>query len=201
MDLQFIMRHLFCGYLPAAALLGLYLILLQALERRQGVVRTCTLFLFCLYLVGILVMTGICIRGSWTPQIVWIPFRDMVSGPVDTVLNVLLFIPLGFFLPFLYGRYERIRMTAAAGFLIALTVEAVQMFGYGASDINDLITNTAGTCMGFFIYKRFAGIAPEKWIRQARMEKDLPYPEPAVLWAGAVLVMLTVQVSIFHALF
>ena len=28
-----------------------------------------------------------------------------------------------------------------------------QMFGRGATDINDLITNTVGACLGFFIYQ------------------------------------------------
>ena len=29
----------------------------------------------------------------------------------------------------------------------------IQMFGRGATDINDLITNTVGACLGFFIYQ------------------------------------------------
>lgn len=44
-------------------------------------------------------MTGIGKLKEFAPRIVFIPFVDVVSGPVDTVLNVVLFVPLGLFSP------------------------------------------------------------------------------------------------------
>lgn len=97
-------------------------------------------------------MTGICLKGSFSPRIVYIPFVDMIKRPKDTVLNVILFVPMGIFLPALYGKYDKIGKIALTGFLISLSIIIVQMFGYGATDINDLITNTVGTCLGGCIY-------------------------------------------------
>ena len=149
MDWHFAAPHLICGYIPQMAALALYFIILHLAGRRQSAGRILLSFVFCFYLIGVLTMTGICIRASFSPRIVIIPFVDMIRGPVDTALNVLLFIPMGFFLALLYERFDSIGKVAAAGFLLSLSVELVQMFGFGATDINDLITNTLGACLGY----------------------------------------------------
>ena len=146
-------------------------------------------------------MTGVCIRGSFSPRIVYIPFVDMVRGPVDTVLNILLFIPLGFFLPLLYEKYNNISKIAFAAVLISLSVEIAQMFGTGATDINDLITNTIGACLGYGIYKLFYRVIPKSWIKKIQVKGSQCYYELLLFWAGTLLIMMTVQVYIFHALY
>jgi len=42
--------------------------------------------------------------SAFDPRIVYVPFVDMIRGPVDTMLNVILFIPLGILLPLLYNK-------------------------------------------------------------------------------------------------
>lgn len=135
MDWGFITHHLISGYIPVIAALLLYFIVLSLIGKKQSIARIIVSYVFCLYLVGILTMTGVCIRGSFSPRIVYIPFVDMVRGPVDTVLNILLFIPLGFFLPLLYEKYNNISKIAFAAVLISLSVEIAQMFGTGATDM------------------------------------------------------------------
>ena len=67
--------------------------------------------------------------SAFDPRIVYIPFVDMIRGPVDTVLNVILFIPLGIFLPLLYKKYDKMGKVVLIGFLISVSIEIVQMFG------------------------------------------------------------------------
>ena len=86
--------------------------------------------------------------------------QEEITGPIDTILNVILFVPLGFFLPLLYKKYHKIKTVALTGFLFSLAVEFVQMFGWGSSDINDLMTNTAGACVGFMVYCLLSRILP-----------------------------------------
>ena len=81
---------------------------------------------------------------------------------MNTILNVVLFAPLGFFLPLLYKKYSHISTVALTGFLFSLSIEIVQMFGRGATDINDLITNTVGACLGFFIYQLLNKLIPKE---------------------------------------
>ncbi len=68
--------------------------------------------------------------------------------------NVIVFIPLGIFLPMLWEKLRR-----AKGFYICITaviisVEVLQYFTLlGSLDIDDLILNIAGASIGFLIYK------------------------------------------------
>ena len=82
------------------------------------------------------------------------------------MLNVVLFMPLGLFLPLLWKAYRSIFRTMLLGFGISLFLEAMQIFTYRASDINDLITNTVGTLLGYCIGRGvlllFPAIAPEE---------------------------------------
>lgn len=86
------------------------------MKRKQDAGHIILSFVFILYLTGILSITGVCIRGSFSPLIVLIPFRDMISGPLETVLNILLFVPLGIFLPVLYKEFCSPERTASAAF-------------------------------------------------------------------------------------
>ena len=201
MDWRFVTRHLISGFIPAAVALVLYFVILWAAKKKQAIGHIIVSFLLCFYLIGILTMTGVCLKGAFAPRIVYIPFVDMIRGPVDTVLNILLFVPLGIFLPLLYDKFDRIGKIAFIGFLISLSVEIAQMFGYGATDINDLIANTIGACIGYGIYKLLYKAIPESWMKQIKVKGSQCYYELLVFWIGSLLIMLTIQVSIFHALF
>lgn len=201
MDWRFVTRHLISGYLPVMAALGLYFVILFAAGKKQTAGRIAASFAFCFYLTGILTMTGVCLKGSFSPRIVYVPFVDMIRGPVDTILNVLLFVPLGFFLPMLYGRFDRVGKIALAGFLVSLSVEIAQMFGSGATDINDLITNTIGACLGYGVYRLLIKAIPKSWVKQIQAKGSQCCYEPPFFWAGIFVLMLTIQIRIFHALF
>lgn len=201
MDWNYITHHLISGYIPAAAGLALYFSVLHLFVKKQALGHIIASFVFGFYIVGILTVTGICITGHFSPRVSYIPFIDMVRGPVDTVLNILLFIPMGFFIPLLYEKYNKIGKVAPAGFLISLSIEITQMFGFGATDINDLITNTVGTCLGYGIYKMFSWVIIQSRLKKIQVQGNQCYYELPLFWLGALLIMLTVQVHIFHALF
>ncbi len=130
---EYITHHLISGYIPVMVVLMLYFILLHLGGKKQTIDHIVVSFVFCLYLVGILIMTGVCLKGSFSPRIVYIPFLDMIRGPVDTALNILLSVPMGIFLPILYEKYDTLGKVALIGFLISLSIEIAQMFGFGAS--------------------------------------------------------------------
>ena len=104
-------------------------------KRKQKAGHIILAFIFCFYLTGILTITGVCLDGHFSPRIVYVPFIDMIRGPVDTALNVLLFIPMGIFLPMLYEKYDSVIKTALVGFSISVSIEIAQMFGKGTTDI------------------------------------------------------------------
>lgn len=93
-----------------------------------------------------------------------IPFAYMFSDYRNSLLNVLLFVPLGFFLPVLWKWFRSFWRTALFGLAFSLTIELLQLFTFRATDINDLMTNTAGTvlgwCLGRLLLKLFPSIRP-----------------------------------------
>ena len=64
--------------------------------------------------------------------------------------NVILFVPLGFFLPRVFPALEKFRRTLLATGLIITTVELTQLFTLlGSCDIDDLILNVIGAAIGY----------------------------------------------------
>ncbi len=65
-----------------------------------------------------------------------------------------LFVPFGFFLPILWDKFRNIKNIALMGFIVTSLIEISQIFTFRTSDINDIITNTVGTIIGYFIVHR-----------------------------------------------
>lgn len=201
MDWEYVVHHLISGCPLVIVVVLFYSCALRIMGRKQSAGHVIGSLIFCFYLTGILVMTGICSKGSFSPSIVYIPFADMIRGPAGTVLNVLLFVPMGIFLPLLYKQYDRMSRTALTGFLISLSVEAIQMFGLGTTDINDLITNTVGTCLGYIIYRMLRMSIPDPVIKQIRIKGSLSRTEPVFFWIVSLMIMMYIQPLIYHFIY
>ena len=100
------------GYVFIIPVLMLYFLYLKKSGRKQSIFHITAVFVFCYYLFGILTVTGIGYTStiSFRPKISIIPFLGMISGPIDTILNLVLFVPLGFFLPLLYKKLSLIHI-------------------------------------------------------------------------------------------
>lgn len=190
-----------CGYVFVIPGLLLYFGYLKKSGKGQSPCHIAAVWIFCYYLIGVLTMTGMGKLRPFAPRFVFIPFADMIRGPVDTILNVVLFLPFGFFIPLLYRKYHRIGRVAFTGFLLSLTIEFIQMFGRGATDVNDLITNTVGACLGYLIYK-FLSKADRKGLCKKFQAASINEDAEVVLFTGySFLIMLTIQPFVLHCLF
>ena len=93
-----------------------------------------------------------------------VPFAYMFSDYRNSLLNVLLFVPLGFLLPVLWKRFRSFLWTGLLGFSFSLSIELLQLLTLRATDINDLMTNTTGTILGWLlgrlVLKLFPSIRP-----------------------------------------
>ena len=68
--------------------------------------------------------------------------------------NVIMFIPLGFFLPRVSPALQKFWRTMVATILIITAVELTQLFTLlGSCDIDDLILNVTGAAIGYGIFK------------------------------------------------
>lgn len=107
---------------------------------------------------------------------------------------------MGFFLPFLYKKYHHIKTVVLTGLLFSLSVEIVQMFDWGATDINDLIINTAGTCLGYWIYYLLSKILPNYFRKGVQSENANDIVEVFLFAFCTFIIMVTVQPWVIHSL-
>ena len=68
--------------------------------------------------------------------------------------NIMMFVPLGFFLPCITVRFRAFAKHLLVCIVIILIIEITQLFTLlGSYDIDDLILNLIGTSMGFALFK------------------------------------------------
>jgi hypothetical protein len=120
-------------------------------------------YLFCLVLVAILAAIGIPVLHDFgaNPLVNITPFAEIRTNYIGYMQNILLFIPFGFFLPLLWKRFEKPRMTLIFGALFSFSIEFLQLFTYRITDIDDLFMNTAGTMVGYLMFVCAKRIIPK----------------------------------------
>ena len=144
----------------------------------HNIKKTAAYILFSLYLAAICFLVGFPnIAGM---RIVlshnFIPLRGMLTDITNSYLNVLLFIPLGIFVPCLWPEYRRMMKTVGLGLMTSLGIEILQIFTFRATDINDVITNVAGTMIGYLIGKLIINRFPQlNWLGCKERELYLLY--------------------------
>ena len=76
------------------------------------------------------------------------------SAIINLCGNVIMFIPLGFFLPRIFPALRKFWRTLLTTTLIIAAVEFAQLFTLlGCCDIDDLILNVMGAAIGYGIHK------------------------------------------------
>ena len=155
----------------------------------HNIKKTAAYILFSLYLAAICFLVGFPnIAGM---RIVlshnFIPLRGMLTDITNSYLNVLLFIPLGIFVPCLWPEYRSMMKTVGLGLMTSLGIEILQIFTFRATDINDVITNVAGTMIGYLIGRLIIKRFPQlNWLGCKERELYL-------LYATVVVVMFFTQ--------
>ena len=94
--------------------------------------------------------------AAWPFRVNWKPFvylfdyeskRDML---LNIIGNFAMFIPTGIMTPLIYRHLDSLKKTLLTGFSISLAIEIIQLpFASRASDIDDLLLNTAGCLAGY----------------------------------------------------
>ncbi|OKZ38039.1 MAG: VanZ family protein [Eshraghiella crossota] len=162
------------GYVFIVPVLLLYFLYLKKSGRKQSFLHITAVFVFCYYLFGILTVAGIGYTStmSFSPKISLIPFLGMITGPIDTILNLILFVPLGVFLPFLYKRYHHIKTVALTGFLFS--------------------------CLGYWIYYLLSKALPNNFRKKLQSENVNGTVEVLLFVIYIFMVMVTVQPWVIH---
>ena len=132
--------------------------------------REIALGLFVMYIVALLVMA---LEGTWNSPAAMlqsareriatgeglrlVPFETIRQqlGSIDTdesrtqlLGNTVLFMPWGFFLPFLWERFRRFLPIAGMCLLLTCAIEFTQLFIGRTVDVDDLLLNFLGSLCG-----------------------------------------------------
>ena len=76
--------------------------------------------------------------------------------------NLLLFMPMGAFLPLLWDKFRQFAFSIKSGFGIILIVELIQLFTLqGSFDIDDIVLNGFGFLIGYLIFRFWKSILKE----------------------------------------
>lgn len=82
------------------------------------------------------------------------------------LLNVALFVPLGFFFPMLHERLRSWLLAMTCGIMLSTAIESVQLAaGLGICDIDDILANTFGMIAGYLLYDIIKKVM---WVGAAR---------------------------------
>lgn len=95
-------------------------------------------------------------RGGLAPalrqaRINLIPLQS--AGLFTYCMNAIMFMPLGFLLPYIWKNYRNPFRTALAGFFFSALIEAAQLPTNRLVDIDDLMMNTLGAFLGYLVWK------------------------------------------------
>lgn len=168
-NMIFVLYPLFCILLPCMLYV---LIQTKGFHQRTNFIHMIWVFIFLYYVYLVLETTGI--GTIWEiglypgmklqEEINLIPFRDGIS--LSMILNVVMFMPLGFLLPLLWKEYQSLVRTAIIGFCFSCGIEFCQLFNRRVSDVDDLLMNTPGAILGWLIWIVFSHITHLKYGRR-----------------------------------
>ena len=133
--------------------------------------RTGVYMIFACYLVAVLSLVGFPNIQSLKVDVTvnLIPFIDMVPDFGNACLNVFLFVPFGFFLPVLWEEFRKISDIVCVGLAATVFIEISQIFTCRTTDVNDILTNTVGTLLGYFIACRVTADFTEKILLHSKI--------------------------------
>lgn len=174
-----------------------YLIYKKVLHGKKELTKVQIISAFFLCCWGILVigLTALSRGSNFTGSL----NIDFLSGYISAwnnwsiselqliLFNMLMFVPLGFLLPLLWRKAEKLWVSLAISFAVTASLETFQFFtGTGIFELDDLFHNLIGSLFGYFCIMAILTPIHEKSFRFAPVAKVLLIPCAVSLTLGAV---------------
>jgi len=119
--------------------------------------------IFSLYMLLVFRITKLpdALRMHFNPRLQLIPFYGIQNDLFNSALNIVLFIPFGFFLPALWRQFFSFKNTLITALCFTTFIEITQLFCNRLTDVNDILMNTLGAVIGFCILRLFTKSFPK----------------------------------------
>lgn len=166
----------------------LTLVILKLSGRRLVSRHTVCLLLYLCVLCGIYSVTGLPDIKYCSFDFTWnlIPMADVFHSPGQYVLNILMFLPVGFLLPLLWDEYQDFRHVFGFCCFLTVFIEIAQVFTFRTTDIDDLLTNLLGAGIGYLLIHLPAG----KLKLRLPLDIDRDYEEKHGQWVYLLVLFL-----------
>ena len=164
------------GLILSIALLYAWILFFTIRRKQESLLQIIVQSSFFIYVFAVLQLTGYFIlfkevssHDWWNKMNHRIETHDHVNlTPFKTINiydrfdkqivgNFVMLLPLGIYLPLLYKKFRRASGFFAViliSFFVSVGIELLQLAtSYRSTDVDDVILNTLGACVGFFIYQ------------------------------------------------
>ncbi|MCU5333881.1 VanZ family protein [Bacillus cereus] len=128
-------------------------------KRTISILHFLWVYVFLFYLSLVYKVTQIATVWDISRYETWIRVNQInltlfdTAGSTTYLLNIVLFMPLGFLLPTIWPQFRKMKNTVCAGFFSSLAIELNQLLNNRITDIDDVFTNTLGAIIGYLLYK------------------------------------------------
>ena len=107
-------------------------------------------------MAGLVAVTGVFrllfMKPVFAPYFNFELFIDTFACPMQYLLNFFLFVPMGFLVPLLWKQYRAEKYVLLFGFGTSFAIEVLQMFCGRTTDVDDLLMNTLGALIGYWMF-------------------------------------------------
>lgn len=195
-------RYLVLGVLLSAIMLAFVYVICRFILKKKEIMKQQLLWwgVFICYIVIVLGATLMERGNFWqTSHIMplFYSYKDawisgLAVGWRNIILNICMFMPLGFLLPLGSKYFQSFVKTSITGFFFTLIIEFAQLyFHLGMFELDDLMNNTAGTMIGYGIYVVYSCvILKHSWSIQKVMISQIPL---AVVTGGFLVLAIMYQ--------
>lgn len=153
-------------FVAIAFVIGYFIVYKKILkgQKRLNVVRLLWWAIFLCYLTVVVGVTLMDRSGFWQNGKIMPLFYSYRDAWVDfsatswrnIILNICMFIPLGFLLPLGFKWFRNFWKTYLVGFALTAMIELTQLLtSRGMFELDDLLNNTVGTMIGYGIFMLF----------------------------------------------
>ena len=158
------------------------------------------LMLFIMYIIIVICATFFSRNKGYTGKInlsLFNSYREAYftgseSNWINIILNIMLFVPMGFFLPLLSNKLNKNYITISIGLLITLSIEILQtVTTLGIFEIDDIFNNVLGTLIGYGIINIIMIITNKSETK--KMLKILIYIMPLFITITSFMIIFTVN--------
>ena len=178
--IQEILGYFLIGIIGMAILAVCYLPIYFIMRKKMPLLRQIAYFLFigCVLVISTATFLDwviICLldgRAIFATEhsLNLIPFRFITETwdmgvrkqITQTIANILMFLPLGFIFPVAFKKARTVYKTTICMLLFSFLIEFVQYFIGRSADIDDLILNTSGAMLGYFLFYKLSKLFKNK---------------------------------------